>query len=59
MQLELSDDDVRFLSAQLEERVNHLEAELVHTEKRAFRHELSTDIDRLKAIHLRVKQLLG
>ncbi len=58
MQLELTEEETRLLSAQLEERVTHLEGELVHTDNRAFRHELSADIDRLKVLHARVKKLL-
>lgn len=56
MNLDLSKEDLVLLTAQLGERVAHLEAELVHTDNRAFRHGLASDIERLKAIHERLKK---
>ena len=50
MNLNLTTEDARFLRAQLASHLQKLEFELVHTDQRAFKASLATDVARLHAI---------
>jgi len=48
--LQLTHDDARFLCAQLERQLAHIDDELVHTDNRQMQRELARDVDRLRMV---------
>ncbi len=57
--LELSEDDVRFLRDQLNERLSALDAELVRTDRRRLQHALAEDARRLQGLVERITTVVG
>jgi len=54
MQIELSQDDMRFLHQQLARHLEELEGELVHTDKRDLQRAIAADTERLRALLARI-----
>lgn len=48
--LQLSHDAARFLCAQLERQLAHLDDELVHTDNRQMQRELAREVERLRGM---------
>lgn len=48
--LQLTHDDARFLCAQLERQLAHIDDELVHTDNRQMQRELARDVERLRVM---------
>ena len=59
MNLELSSDEARLLIRHLHARVRAVDAELVHTDKRALQVELAQELTRLEALEQRLERLLA
>ena len=57
MNLDLTLDEARFLSAQLKLQLEHLGIELVHTDDRRLRAALTRDVDELQTLSDRVSRL--
>ena len=57
--LELSVDDARFLSEELQRHINTRDLELVHTDAHSLQHAIAKDVARLNAIHQRLTQVLA
>jgi hypothetical protein len=56
MFLDLSDEQMRELEQALDLHLDRLQAELVHTDDRAFRHELSRRYDILESVRQAMKR---
>jgi hypothetical protein len=54
MMIELSPEEARFLDRQLVRHLEHMENELVHTDKQQMQHDLARDVERMRAIRNRV-----
>ena len=52
--LHLSADEATFLSDQLQRQLTTVESELVHTDARGMQRALAADLDRLRAICMRL-----
>jgi hypothetical protein len=51
----LSEADARFLGEQLGRQADHLENELVHTDKREMQRELAQEVERLRGILAKIE----
>jgi hypothetical protein len=50
MQLTMTSDEMRLLLRHLTARIEHLDGELVHTDKRELQRSLATELDALRAL---------
>jgi hypothetical protein len=55
MQLTLSPEEANILIEQLTKRLEHIDDELVHTDKRELQRALASDLDSLRAITERIQ----
>jgi hypothetical protein len=55
MQLTLSPEESRQLLRHLTQRVEQMQAELVHTDQREFRHELVEELQSLQALTEKIR----
>jgi len=58
MNLELSDDETTLLLVYLGREIDRLDYDLSRSEQRDFRRALAADVERLRAIHARLIQLI-
>lgn len=58
MKLDLTVDDARFMKSQLDRRLQELEVELAHTEKRSLQHALAVDVQRMEKLTSQLGHLL-
>jgi hypothetical protein len=54
MQIDLSNDDARFLHEQMARHLEELESELVHTDKRDLQRAIAADAERLRSLLARL-----
>ena len=59
MQLDLSLEEVNFLSRHLNRHIEAVDAELIHTDKRQLQRELAAEVAKLKELQERLKGLTG
>lgn len=59
MQLTLTHEEMRLLLHHLGQRVEHLDAELVHTDKRELQRALAADLGVLRALCDRIASNVG
>ena len=57
--LELSVEDARFLSEELQRHISTRDLELVHTDAHALQHAIAKDVARLNAIQQRLTEVLA
>ena len=55
MQLTLAPEETRLLLHHLTQRIEHMDAELVHTDKRELQHSLAHELQKLKALKERIR----
>ncbi|MFT3769817.1 MAG: hypothetical protein QM820_30640 [Minicystis sp.] len=58
MDLELTGDEARLLKGQLDVRIAELERELVRTDKHELQVALDRDVERLRAIDVRLGRMI-
>jgi hypothetical protein len=58
MDLTLSTEEARFLKTHLDRHIEHVQNELIHTDKVQLQHGLADDLRRLQAIEQRLEQIL-
>ena len=58
LSLDLSVTDADFLRAQIDRRVQEVDNELVHTDKRELQRALAIDLERLLALQARLAELV-
>jgi hypothetical protein len=56
MQLTLTTEETRLLLDQLAKRIEHMDAELVHTDKHELQHALATELKQLRALAERIRK---
>ena len=54
MQLSLTPEETRLLLRHLAQRIEHMDAELVHTDKRALQRSLASEVNALRALTDRI-----
>ena len=55
MQLTLTPEETQLLVDQLARRLQHIDDELVHTDKHELQHELAREVDAVRALLARIR----